>query len=76
MRQIARYSVGKDPEAMASFLTGAGDEDPREHMRAILPVIRPVVALQMRTSEDDRAGVPGGAAGRSSTASTRCSPRA
>jgi len=52
VRQLSRYSVGKDPEAMASFLTAPVLKVPAGTMRAILPAIRPVVLLQMRTSEE------------------------
>jgi glutathione S-transferase len=52
VRQISRYSVGQDPEAMASFLTAPVMKIPASTMRAILPAIRPVVLLQMRTSEE------------------------
>ena len=52
VRQMARYSVGQDPEAMASFLTAPVMKIPASTMRAVLPAIRPVVLLQMRTSEE------------------------
>jgi len=49
VRQLARYSVGKEPEAMASFLTDPVLKIPAHAMRRALPVIRPVVLLQLRT---------------------------
>jgi glutathione S-transferase len=52
IRQISRYAIGKDPEAMASFLTGPVMKVPAGVMHTILPVIRPVVAFQMRTSQE------------------------
>jgi glutathione S-transferase len=52
VRQLARYSVRKDPDAMASFLTAPVLRIPASTMRAILPAIKPVVLLQMRTSEE------------------------
>ena len=52
VRQLARYSVGDDPEAMASFLTAPVLKIPASTMRAILPAIKPVVLLQMRTTEE------------------------
>jgi glutathione S-transferase len=52
VRQMARYSVSVDPEAMASFLTAPVLKIPASTMRAILPAIRPVVLLQMRTSQE------------------------
>jgi glutathione S-transferase len=52
VRQLARYGAPKDPEAMASFLDGPVLKIPEGLMRASLPVIRPVVALQMRTPEE------------------------
>jgi glutathione S-transferase len=52
VRQLARYGVGVDPEAMASFLTAPVLKIPASTMRAILPAIKPVVLLQMRTSQE------------------------
>jgi glutathione S-transferase len=52
VRQMARYSVRVDPEAMASFLTAPVLKIPASTMRAILPAIKPVVLLQMRTKEE------------------------
>jgi glutathione S-transferase len=52
VRQLARYSVAIDPEAMASFLTGPVLKIPAGTMRAVLPAIKPVVLLQMRTKEE------------------------
>jgi glutathione S-transferase len=52
VRQFARYSVKADPEAMASFLTAPVMKIPASTMRAILPAIKPVVLLQMRTKEE------------------------
>ena len=52
VRQLARYSVSVDPDAMASFLTAPVLKIPASTMRAILPAIKPVVLLQMRTKEE------------------------
>jgi len=52
VRQLSRYGIGKDPEAMATFLTGPVMRIPEGVMRTILPVIRPGVAWQMRTSDE------------------------
>jgi glutathione S-transferase len=52
VRQLARYGAPRDPEAMASFLAGPVMKIPEGVMRTALPAIRPVVALQMRTSEE------------------------
>jgi glutathione S-transferase len=52
VRQLSRYSVAIDPEAMASFLTEPVLKVPASAMRAILPAIKPVVLLQMRTKEE------------------------
>ena len=52
IRQMSRYSVSKDPDAMASFLTAPVLKIPASTMRTILPVIKPVVLLQMRTKPE------------------------
>jgi len=52
VRQMSRYSVSQDPEAMASFLTAPVLKIPASTMRTILPAIKPVVLLQMRTKEE------------------------
>jgi glutathione S-transferase len=52
VRQLGRYGVGKDPEASASFLAGPLMGIPERAVRRAMPVLRPVVALQMRTSDD------------------------
>jgi glutathione S-transferase len=52
VRQMARYSVAKDPEAMASFLTAPVLKIPASTMRAVLPAIKPAVLLQMRTNPE------------------------
>jgi glutathione S-transferase len=52
IRQMSRYSVSRDPDAMASFLTAPVLKIPASTMRAILPAIKPVVLLQMRTKEE------------------------
>jgi glutathione S-transferase len=52
VRQLARYSVSVDPQAMASFLTAPVLKVPASTMRTILPAIKPVVLLQMRTKEE------------------------
>ena len=52
VRQLARYTTGKDPEAMASFIDGPLLGLPENVVRKILPVLRPGVLLQMRTAEE------------------------
>jgi glutathione S-transferase len=52
VRQLARFGIGKDPESMATFLAGPLVGIPEGVVRRALPALRPVVALQMRTSED------------------------
>jgi glutathione S-transferase len=56
VRQLARYSIGKDSEAMATFLSGPVMGVPEGAMRKALPVLRPGVVLQMRTSEETARG--------------------
>src|SRR3954465_7390972 len=51
VRQLSRYSIGKDDEAMATFLTAPLLGIPAGTVRATLPALRPVVALQMRVNE-------------------------
>jgi glutathione S-transferase len=52
VRQLARWAIGKDKEAMATFLVGPVMGIPEGVMRRALPVLRPGVALQMHTSDD------------------------
>jgi glutathione S-transferase len=52
VRQLARYGVGKDPQAMASFLTAPLLGIDGGLVRKALPVLRPVVTLQMRVSAE------------------------
>jgi len=52
VRQMARYSVGIDPEAMASFLTAPVIGIPASTIRAVLPAIRPILLRQLRTKEE------------------------
>jgi glutathione S-transferase len=52
VRQLARYTTGKDPEAMASFIDGPLLGVPAHVVRKAVPVMRPGVTLQMRTSEE------------------------
>ena len=52
VRQFARYGAAKDPEAIPSFLAGPLMGIPERHVRKAMPVMRPVVALQLRTAED------------------------
>jgi glutathione S-transferase len=51
VRQLARYAIGKDDDAMASFLTAPLLGIPPQVVRSALPVLRPAVALQMRTKD-------------------------
>jgi glutathione S-transferase len=50
IRRLSRWAVGKDPEAMATFLAGA--RPPVSAVAPALPLIRPVVALQMHTRDE------------------------
>lgn len=52
VRQLARYGVGKDPQAMASFVTAPLLGIDGGLVRKALPVLRPVVTLQMRVSAE------------------------
>jgi glutathione S-transferase len=56
VRQLARYAVGKDREAMASFLSDPLLGVPAPVVRRAVPVLRPGVMLQMRTSEQTARG--------------------
>jgi glutathione S-transferase len=51
-RQLGRWGAVKDPDAMASFLGGPLLGIPAGYVKRVLPAIRPVVALQMRVSEE------------------------
>ena len=76
VRQLGRYAAAKDREAMASFVDGAGARRSRRVTCAgAMPAIRPVVALQMRIS-DETARRAWRRSRASSTASTRCWPKA
>jgi glutathione S-transferase len=48
VRQLARDAIGRDPEAMASFLDGPLLGIPLGVVKPTIPVLRPVVARQMR----------------------------
>ena len=52
VRQMARWATGKDKESMSTFLVGPVMGIPEHVMQRALPVLRPGVALQMRTSDD------------------------
>ncbi len=52
VRQMARWAVGKDPEAMATFLEDARMTVPTPVVRKALPAIRPVVLLQMSAKDE------------------------
>jgi glutathione S-transferase len=52
VRQLARYSVAIDRDAMASFLTAPVMGIPASMMRALLPAIKPVVLAQLRAKEE------------------------
>jgi len=52
VRQLARYTTGKDPEAMAAFIDGPLLGVPEHVVRRAVPVLQPVVMLQIRTSEE------------------------
>ncbi len=48
VRQLARYAVGQDPEAMASFLHQPLLGIPPRFVKPTVPLIRPAVAWQMK----------------------------
>ena len=52
VRQLSRYAVTRDPEAVTAFLNGPLLGIPEHLVRKALPVMRPAVVLQMRTSEE------------------------
>ena len=52
IRQLGRYGAAKDPEAISSFLAGPLLGIPERHVRKAMPVMRPVVALQLRQSDE------------------------
>lgn len=52
IRQLGRWGAVKDPDAMASFLTAPLVGVPADLVKRVLPVIRPVVALQLRVSDE------------------------
>jgi glutathione S-transferase len=52
VRQLARYTTAKDSEAMATFINGPLLGVPEDVVRKAVPVLRPGVMLQMRTSEE------------------------
>jgi glutathione S-transferase len=52
VRQLGRYAAAKDGEAMVSFVDGPLLGIPERHVRRAMPALRPVVALQMRISDD------------------------
>jgi glutathione S-transferase len=52
VRQLARYAASRDAEAMVSFVDGPMLGIPARHVRRAMPVLRPVVAVQMRISDD------------------------
>ncbi|HEY1597703.1 MAG TPA: glutathione S-transferase N-terminal domain-containing protein [Thermoleophilaceae bacterium] len=49
VRRLTRWAVVHDPPAMAGFLAGA--RPPVSALAPVLPVVRPVVALQMRVPD-------------------------
>lgn len=52
VRRLARYGVGKDRDAIPSFLDGPLLGIPEGLVRTSLPALRPIVALQMRTADE------------------------
>jgi glutathione S-transferase len=48
VRQLARYAVGQDPEAMATFVHAPLLGIPPHLVKKAVPVLRPVVSRQMR----------------------------
>jgi glutathione S-transferase len=51
VRQLARYAIGQDPEAMASFLHEPLLGIPASVVKPTVPVLRPVVSRQMRPKQ-------------------------
>jgi glutathione S-transferase len=51
VRQLGRWAAVRDPQAMATFLEGVHMGVPEGAVKASLPVLRPVIALQMRVSD-------------------------
>jgi glutathione S-transferase len=49
VRRLSRWAAVEDPEAMASFLEGA--RPPVSALAPALPLLRPVIALQMRVPD-------------------------
>ena len=52
VRQFGRWAVVKDPDAMATVITRPLVGVPANIVKRVLPVIRPGVALQLRTSDE------------------------
>lgn len=51
VRQLGRWASVRDPQAMATFLEGVHMGVPEGAVRAALPALRPVVALQFGVSD-------------------------
>jgi glutathione S-transferase len=49
VRRLSRWAAIKDPEAMGSFLAGA--RPPVTALTPVLPLLRPVIAVQMRVPD-------------------------
>jgi glutathione S-transferase len=53
IRQLARWALGRDPEAMASFITDPLlGVIPADLVRKAVPVLRPTLKLQMRVKDE------------------------
>jgi glutathione S-transferase len=52
VRQLGRWAVVKDPDAMASFVSSPLMGVPAHLVKRALPVLRPGVALQLRTTDE------------------------
>jgi glutathione S-transferase len=52
VRQLARWAAVRDKDAMATFLDGARLGPPEGVVRASMPVLRPVIAAQMKVGDD------------------------
>jgi glutathione S-transferase len=52
IRTLSRWAVSRDEDAMATFLSGPLMGIPEGLVRRALPVLRPIVARQMRPRED------------------------
>jgi glutathione S-transferase len=52
VRRLGRWAAVRDPQAMGTFLEGVHMGVPEGAVRAALPVLRPVIGLQMGVKDD------------------------